>query len=163
MKMHLRCETIDTIKTGSIVTACGRCLHPDDMTPAPELVTCKRCIGTDIYQRLQRCITLAASAGHDSIDHLTQSRGKEYGKPIDHFNASQQMYEIWRARAHASGPLSVMDIEQQNAVHHGVRFIIDKLVRAAESPTKKDHWDDIQGYARCVIDALDLDNAEAGQ
>ena len=51
-----------------------------------------------------------------------------------------------------------MDIEKQRAVCHGVRFIIDKCVRAAENPMLKDNWDDIEGYTWCVKNALEMED-----
>lgn len=94
----------------------------------------------------------------DEIAKITTERGKNYGKPIEHFNTSQAMFEEWEDRAHASGTFCCMDIEKQRAVKHGVRFIIDKCVRAAENPMHKDNWDDIEGYARCIKDALELND-----
>jgi len=92
-----------------------------------------------------------------SVEAITTERGKNYGKPAEHFNTSQAMYDEWFDRAQTSGTFSCMDIEKQRAVCHGVRFIIDKITRAAENPMLKDNWNDIEGYAWCVKNALGME------
>ena len=96
-------------------------------------------------------------AATDAISEITQERGKNYGKPINHFTTCQKMYDIWEIRFAGAHPETI-DLTQPNlAVQHGVHWIIDKLVRAAENPMHKDNWDDIEGYARCIKDALGLE------
>ena len=92
----------------------------------------------------------------NALKQMTDERGKNYGKPIDHFNASQAMYDVWENRF-GTDP-RVMNEEHIRAVKHGVRFIIDKCVRAAENPMHKDNWDDIQGYAWCIKNALEMED-----
>ena len=92
--------------------------------------------------------------GTDPIKDITDERGKNYGKPIDHFSRTTQMHRQWTyQRRHGKGVDGKMDA----ALAHGVYMIIDKLVRAAENPMHKDNWDDIEGYARCIKDALGMD------
>ena len=86
---------------------------------------------------------------------LTADRGKQYGKPIEHFAATQELNAVWARHFDKMGPTGKTK-EERAAVRHAVYFILDKLVRACTSPKKSDHWDDVAGYARTVQLALDL-------
>lgn len=87
-------------------------------------------------------------------EELTADRGAQYGKPIHHFAATQELNEIWSKHFNFCGPR--MTKEERAAVRHAVYFILDKLVRACTSPKKSDHWEDVAGYARTVQLALEL-------
>lgn len=91
----------------------------------------------------------------DAIAEITTERGGNYGKPIDHFSACQEMYDIWEKRNSLNN--YAIGTKEMLALKHGVHWIIDKIVRAAENPEHKDNWDDIEGYARCIKDALGLE------
>ena len=79
-----------------------------------------------------------------TIKEITSERGGDYGRPIDQFNTTQEMYKIWKDRR-ATG--SVIDTKLDNVLNHIVYMCIDKMVRLAENPYKQDGYDDIQGYA----------------
>lgn len=83
---------------------------------------------------------------------LTIERGKQYGHPIDHFPATRRMYDVWHRKF--SNNQSPLDENRKLAIEHGVYMIVDKLIRAADSPDLRDHWDDVAGYARTVLMAL---------
>lgn len=78
------------------------------------------------------------------IDRLTESRGRDYGHPLDQFNTTQEMYKIWKTRR--SEGIEI-ESELENTLQHIVYMIIDKIVRSAQNPYKQDNYDDIQGYA----------------
>lgn len=97
---------------------------------------------------------------NDKIKEITTERGANYGKPIDHFSNTDKLNEAWRSYRNRNRSRQderlLIGCEKECALHHGVYMIIDKLVRAAENPMHADNWDDIQGYARCIKDALGL-------
>jgi len=95
----------------------------------------------------------------DPIKAITDERGKNYGKPIDHFACCQKLYDDWEERYQAGESFcsGMENPETIRALKHGVHWILDKLARAAENPMHKDNWDDIEGYARCIKDALGLE------
>ena len=84
----------------------------------------------------------------DPIEKLTAERGSKYGAPIDHFSCVTRMEREWVMRRSESPHKLVRD--KEDALRHGVHMILDKLVRAAESPEHIDNWDDVQGYAKCI-------------
>ena len=84
-----------------------------------------------------------------TAEHLNAVRGAEYGHPIDDFNCAQDMFLAWMSRrggAIFKGAKPLPD-KQEAAIRHAVMLICVKLSRAAQTPEKVDHWDDIQGYA----------------
>jgi hypothetical protein len=78
-----------------------------------------------------------------SVKHITDERGKKYGHPYDHFGRTVALLNVLGyCRRDTNGnilPLTHIDWPQI--------MICDKMARAAESPTFKDHRDDIGGYA----------------
>lgn len=98
----------------------------------------------------------------DSIEALTAERGSDYGPPLEHFDGTQAVYEEWLSRwRHAGEGAAVLSLAERRAVQHAVYFIIDKLIRACRSPKKRDHWQDVAGYARTVEMALGLTEGES--
>lgn len=90
--------------------------------------------------------------GGTLIASIVKERGEKYGDPKLHFSCITRMEKEWRERrATGSGGLTPI---QEEALAHGVHMILDKLVRAAESPKYLDNWDDIQGYAKCIRDDI---------
>ena len=91
---------------------------------------------------------------------ITDERGKNYGRPLDHFPVTREMSNEWllaRYRALRKGA-SVTEDRKEQAIRHAVYMICDKLARAATNPMHKDNWDDIQGYARCAKMILGMEN-----
>lgn len=85
------------------------------------------------------------------IENLTTERGGDYGRPIDHFNTTQEMYQIWEKKRLLGKKLPK---RLDNVLRHIVYLCIDKLVRLGENPYKQDGYDDIQGYASLWKDAV---------
>lgn len=80
----------------------------------------------------------------DKIKEITTERNGDYGHCLDQFNATQEMYKIWKKRR--SGGLKI-DPELENVLSHIIYLMVDKMVRLAQNPHKQDGYDDIQGYA----------------
>jgi hypothetical protein len=80
---------------------------------------------------------------HD-ITNITNERSNDYGRAIDQFNTTQNMYALWLKRRSSGKPIPKI---LENVLNHIVYMCIDKMVRLAENPLKQDGWDDIQGYA----------------
>ena len=78
------------------------------------------------------------------IKDITNERGNDYGRPIDQFNTTQEMWKLWQHRRSTGKKINpILD----NVLNHIVYMCIDKMVRLAENPFKQDGYDDIQGYA----------------
>ena len=78
------------------------------------------------------------------IKDITKERGNDYGRPIDQFNTTQEMWKLWEQRRSTGKKINpILD----NVLNHIVYMCIDKMVRLAENPFKQDGYDDIQGYA----------------
>lgn len=86
------------------------------------------------------------------IKAITSARGNDYGRPIDQFNTTQEMFRLWESRRSTGKKIpKILD----NVLRHIVYMCIDKLVRLAENPYKQDGYDDIQGYASLWVGALE--------
>ena len=85
-----------------------------------------------------------------TAESLTAERGQKYGPPIDEFSTEYEMMDAWTARRDSAMEGSNLNERQEMALRQAVSMCIVKLVRAAQSPDVKDHWDDLQGYARCA-------------
>ncbi len=97
---------------------------------------------------------------NDSTFALTESRGNDYGHPLRHFSTTRRMFAVWSARrsmALVESGIKAPSEEAEEALHHAVYMILDKLSRQATNPMKKDGWDDIAGYARTAKMALGLE------
>ena len=78
------------------------------------------------------------------IKDITIERGADYGHPMDHFNTTRTIFDIWcERREHGKA----IPVPLNNVLKHIAYLVIDKLVRSAENPLKQDGYDDIQGYA----------------
>lgn len=87
----------------------------------------------------------------NKIKDLTTERGSDYGKPIDQFNTTQTMWNVWLKRRETGKQLPQV---LENVLRHIVYLCIDKMVRLAETPTLQDNWDDIQGYASLWVSSV---------
>ena len=85
-----------------------------------------------------------------TVEAITEERGSQYGHPLHHFHATQDIYRALARHLEHQGMLSDMPQSKADVVRHGMFMIVDKLVRACTSPMKEDHWDDVMGYARTV-------------
>ena len=83
-----------------------------------------------------------------SVDKIIEERGKNYGHPYYHFQATQKMYLPWLKRYTSKGKKTTEEIEI--CVMHGVYMILDKLARMAENPLHEDNLEDIKGYATTI-------------
>ena len=87
------------------------------------------------------------------IKDITTERGSDYGSPIDQFHTTQTMYKTWLKRRETSR--NNLPLVLENVLRHIVYMVIDKMVRLAENPLKKDGYDDIQGYASLFESSVD--------
>ncbi len=88
---------------------------------------------------------------------LTDSRGRHYGHPRDHFATTRGMYLAWAARRRQAIAQGSPDCGHEDALNHAVYMICDKLARAATDPMLVDNWDDVQGYSRTAKMVLGLE------
>ena len=79
------------------------------------------------------------------IEDITTERGGDYGQPIDHFDTTRKMFDIF-CEKRAIGRDDIPE-ELDNCVKHIAYLVLDKLTRLGQNPLKQDGWDDIQGYA----------------
>jgi hypothetical protein len=94
-----------------------------------------------------------------TTEQLTKERGENYGHPYDHFQTTEEMYNVWlsrRAGAKEAGGNLPKPLEL--CLRHIVYFVLDKLARAAENPMHLDNFDDIQGYASLWIKCQEKHN-----
>jgi len=92
-------------------------------------------------------------------EELVRDRGKTYGPPALHFRTTQALFNEWRRRrieAMTSGAEELTN-SKEAGVRHAVYMILDKLARAAETPSHLDNWNDIGGYAKCAVSVLNGD------
>ena len=97
----------------------------------------------------------------DQIAQITTERGRHYGPPIEHFKTTRGMFEVWENRRDAAivyDKAHCISTDGEHAARHAVYMILDKLARAATDPMHADDWRDIQGYARCAMDALGIES-----
>jgi hypothetical protein len=88
---------------------------------------------------------------------LTAERGKNYGHPYDHFQCTQEMFDVWTSRRFDAPSI---DPELERCLRHITYLILDKLSRAAENPMWLDNFDDIQGYASLWEKVIDKHGGE---
>ena len=69
----------------------------------------------------------------DSVSALLAERGADYGPPSDHHQRT----------ATAVNAILGTDLGPREVA---LFFVIDKLVRARTSPSKRDHYEDCAGY-----------------
>ena len=72
----------------------------------------------------------------EAITLITGDRNASYGEPADDFARTAAMWS-----AYLGTPVEAHDV--------AALLIMVKLSRISESPTKRDHWADIAGYAGC--------------
>jgi len=79
------------------------------------------------------------------IDELIQSRDAEYGS-------------AWKLAGDILGTFHKSiyrsTLFTETTYGHNWVLILSKLIRALSSPYNRDHWQDIQGYAKLVTDDL---------
>jgi hypothetical protein len=75
-----------------------------------------------------------------NVERLLDERGSEYG---DTWLIAGEMFDFLSSR------VSFDKLLRSNYFHNWV-LILSKLIRAAFTPDKADHWDDIAGYATLV-------------
>jgi hypothetical protein len=80
----------------------------------------------------------------DKIEGITTERGNDYGLPIDQFDTTRKMFDLWESRREGGKEIPE---ELNNVLKHIAYLVMDKLVRCGENPLKQDNYDDIQGYA----------------
>lgn len=68
-------------------------------------------------------------------------RNGDYGPPSEDFGRTARMWS-----AYLGIPVAARDV--------AALLIMVKLSRLVESPTKRDHWTDIAGYAACGWDCV---------
>jgi hypothetical protein len=89
----------------------------------------------------------------DPIAALTAERGARYGSPLRHFACTTRMFREWRRKHSVVKPDA--DARLEDAIAHAVYMICDKLARSAGDIHHADNWADIQGYAKCALDAIE--------
>lgn len=78
-----------------------------------------------------------------SIGELLEERDEAYGPA---WQTSSMVLRFLRPERHPIG--------QSNAYFPWI-MIMNKLHRAMQSPDKRDHWEDIMGYAQLVLGEID--------
>lgn len=96
----------------------------------------------------------------DLLQKTVADRRAQYGHPSDTFPVTTALYKIFEEHLNDHQHVHQMDEQDKGVVLHAAYMALDKLVRAAVSPHKFDHWHDIKGYAQCAIDGLRLDEPE---
>lgn len=87
-----------------------------------------------------------------SPNDFIRGRDSDYGKPRPRHRAVVDLYKRWQQiRRDPIDP----------ALEHAVYMILDKLTRIAVSPLKEDSWIDIQGYAECALESVELLDKDA--
>lgn len=93
----------------------------------------------------------------DTVLRIIEDRQGRYGDPVDHFCfvgfLKDQFRHYCNNQAETHKRIGNAD---RDRYMHAVDMILDKLVRSAHSPLYLDNWNDIQGYARCAIQALGI-------
>lgn len=77
-----------------------------------------------------------------STEALTAERGSVYGHPLDDFDRAVKLKEV------------VSGIKDP-ILRHAAEMICVKLARLIQTPTHRDSWDDIAGYARTATMVMD--------
>ena len=82
-----------------------------------------------------------------TIDKILTERASKYGEFLENSRAT---WEIMRALQNERNWPTLSDGDK-----HALYMIAHKMARIlAGDPGEVDHWDDISGYARCVVDRI---------
>lgn len=80
-------------------------------------------------------------------------RNVDYGDPIDDFRTTAQLWQVYLQRI-----MSARNYEDTIFLDpHDVAVMMQllKISRVSWSPTKRDHWVDMAGYAACGWDCVE--------
>jgi hypothetical protein len=94
-----------------------------------------------------------------TTEQLNAERGAKYGPALNEFATEQEIIDAWlnrRKEALLQGATNYGQYRER-ALKQAVVMCVVKLVRAAQSPSESDHWDDLMGYARCAKMIMNLE------
>ena len=88
-------------------------------------------------------------------DQLVKDRGSLYGRPLENHSLTKHLFRPFEQRFSRVKWDVFKSSATADAISVCVFNIMQKLSRAAHSPTHRDHWEDIKGYAENILMILD--------
>jgi len=89
---------------------------------------------------------------HDASNLVVGTRNNDYGDPYDDFRLTSELWESYLSRIFEKRKGIKLEPHDIAAM-----MVLLKVSRLSWTPTKKDHWLDLAGYAACGWDCTTRD------